>query len=408
MTSRIPGLIAGAMWLTSVAVLLGMYVVASVRDGWEWYERDLVSAFAGPLILVTPTVGAIVATRRPRNPIGWILCLVGVALTGAFFASTLYPTGTRSIPQAGRWLAWTTEILTPAALLSMLTFLLLLFPSGKLVSSRWRVVAWLAGLLILGLSLNTAFGTEQIWTDPIVRNPVYVPAVETVLRPTGTLVLVLAPVVIVASLASLAVRFNRSHGVERRQMKWFVYAAGLDVTAIIVAFTFAELDPSGSPVVDILYFYGIWVGLPVGIPLVVGIAILRHNLFDIDRIINRTLVYLALTIALGGCYLALIVGLGGLLRTISGSSNAIVTAASTLLVAGMFRPLRQLIQGTVDRRFYRSRYDAERTIEAFSSRLRDQIGLATLSGELQATVDATMQPSSISVWLRPHGRNHAP
>jgi hypothetical protein len=204
----------------------------------------------------------------------------------------------------------------------------------------------------------------------------------------------------------LVLRFRGARGIERQQLKWFLLAAGCVVASVLGALALSIVELTGWAF-DILYVFGIWIGIPVVIPTVTGIAILRHNLYDIDLIINRALVYLALTVSLVVSYLALVLSLGWLLRTLTGQSSSVVTAASTLGVAALFQPLRHWIQGGVDRRFYRSRYDAARVVERFGERLRDEVDLATLGAELHSVATQTMQPAHVSLWLRPADRGRA-
>ncbi|HUG14647.1 MAG TPA: hypothetical protein VMM78_06470 [Thermomicrobiales bacterium] len=397
MTARVTTWAAALLWLISGAGFVAIYGIETARDGWSSQVADLGWA----LILVTPTVGAVVAIHRPRNPIGWLIGVFSVTLIGTFLASTIYPPGSSSVPIAGRWLVWVTEIMTPAMLLAMCTLLLLFFPTGRVPSPRWRPVTWLTIALILGIAARKAFGSEQLWTDPVVMNPAYAARVGTVLQSVEVLGLILVPAVILASLVSLVMRFTHARGVERRQLEWFTYAVGLEVAALLLTIISSEIAWGGQDLIyGVLGFYAIWIGMPIVIPLVVGIAILRHNLFDIERLIHRTLVYGALTLSLGSVYVllvlapAIIVGSGG-------SMPDVVIAAATLVVAALIRPLRGHIQRIVDRRFYRHRYDAVRTVERFSTQMRDIVELPALESALVATAAESMQPAHVSLWLRP-------
>jgi hypothetical protein len=269
-------------------------------------------------------------------------------------------------------------------------FLPLYFPTGRLLSPRWRPILWL-GIAYLGAVLANALQPgPEAWLGgyPPARNPVvYLPAAKPLLDVIGVAGLCLFPAV-GGAIASLVVRFRRSRGIERQQLKWFTYAAALAPLPFLVY----EVAPGAFGLL-------LAVTLPL-VPISVGIAILRYRLYEIDRIINRTLVYGLLTVVLGLGYAAgslisiLVVGVG------SGPPSWLV-AAATLAAAAVFRPARRRTQAVVDRRFNRRRYNAAKTIEAFSGRLREQIDLDTLTGEVLAVVDQTMEPTQVWLWLRP-------
>jgi hypothetical protein len=267
---------------------------------------------------------------------------------------------------------------------ALLALLLLLFPTGQLPSPRWRPVAWAASAVLILAALSQPFlpGPPAPGLPP---NPIAIPALEGVLRLAYTAAGVVLAGVILAALVSLIVRFRRAQGVERQQLKWFAYGTGLVFFLPAMALIGVSLP---APVIAL------------AVPVTIGLAVLRYRLYDIDRLINRTLVYGLLTALLGLCYVAgslLFVQLAG-----AGSDPpSWLVAAATLAAAAVFRPARRRIQQLVDRRFNRRRYNAARTVETFSTRLRDQVDLDTLSAELLTVADRTMEPTTLSLWLRP-------
>jgi hypothetical protein len=344
-------------------------------------------------VLVFAGVGGLVASRQPRNPIGWIFSGVavvsGLSTLADGYATTWVHGDAVSVPlaQAAAWFedsGWALGVLVPV------TFLLLLFPDGRLLSPRWRPVAWCAGVGIAG-----AFVVGGLLPGPLEDYP-------TVQNPYGTdsvvVKVLLVPIIpaavfgVLASPVSLVLRRRRATGVEREQIKWLAWAGA--VAGVVVVVGSVGYDVWGEELANGAILLSV-----LALPVVTGIAILRYRLYDIDVVINRTLVYGALTATLAGAYLAGVLlfqlALGGLTRD---SSPAV--AASTLAVAALFGPARTRIQGWVDRRFYRSRYDAQRTLEAFGARLRDEVDLGTLDAQLTAVVGETLSPAHVSLWLR--------
>jgi MFS family permease len=281
------------------------------------------------------------------------------------------------------------------------TFLLLLFPDGRLPSPRWRLVGWAAAGGIFLFSLGFALLPGPYYDYEGVENPLGIEALEPILG--GAIILggVTIGASTVASAVSLVVRWRRATGVARQQLKWISWAAIMvGASFAVVAMTMAT-GYGESVVNDVAWTAGI-AAIIAGLPVVTGIAILRHRLFDIDRIINRTLVYGLLTTMLGAAYLGLILASNSVVTGAAGGDTPdLVIAGATLAVAALFQPLRRRIQRVVDRRFYRNTYDAARTINIFSARLREEVDLESLEGELRAIVRETMQPSHVSLWLRP-------
>ncbi|HEX2291375.1 MAG TPA: hypothetical protein VHH53_14560 [Pseudonocardiaceae bacterium] len=356
--------------------------------------------FLGPAI-----VGAVLAARRPANPIGWLL--LGLGLCFALYPLVvMYVTTALVVVPGGlpgvRWVAWVGNwIWVPAH--GCIALLFLLFPNGRLLSPRWRPVAWsaLGAAAVLAIAaacypgpLEVGRLTPDTEVLPGFDNPLGVAA----FGPSLPVMLVVIQAVAVLGIVSLALRFRRSRGEERQQLKWVAYAGlfyGLQTVVLVVGNASGLLSQEGMPWLDVLDY-----ATAFGLLLAIAVAVLKYRLYDIDRIINRTLVYGLLTAALGLCYVA-----GSLLFVLVAGASADppswLVAATTLAAAAVFRPARRRIQATVDRRFNRRRYHAARTIEAFSARLRDEVDLDTLSAELLAVVDRTMEPTRASLWLRP-------
>jgi len=356
------------------------------------FNLALVVAFTAFMV-----VGAVIVAHRPGNAVGWIFSAIGLlSSTGVLaleYAEYAYLTRPGSLPGAvlAAWYSW--WWLPVLALI--LVFTLLLFPTGRLLSARWRPVAVVAAV---GVAATVVLGALQPTLtlqneDYTVRNPIGVAGVP---HPengaVGAVLLGLLFVCTAAAVVSVVLRFRRSRGVERQQLKWFTYAAALMVVANLVT---GYLLPAGE-VNDVLF------GLTIAfVPIAAGSAILRYRLYDIDRLINRTLVYAALSALLGAAYAGAVLVLGQAFGGVGGDPPSWAVAGATLAVAALFQPARRRTQAVVDRRFDRRKYDAAKTVEAFSARLRDEVDLDTLSAELLAVVDQTMQPTRVSLWLRP-------
>jgi hypothetical protein len=270
---------------------------------------------------------------------------------------------------------------------------LLLFPTGRPPSRRWWVLAWAiaAGVVLAWVGLGLAPARYQDF--PGVENPFGIAGLATVLKWIASAGAVLSIVGFLGALASLFVRFARARGLERQQLKWFVYAAGFGFAMLFLP----NLIPGASWVAGTLA----WTLVPASLSAAAAVAILRYRLYDIDRLINRTVVYGVLTVLLAGVYAGLVLILGELFGGLGAQPPSWAVAGATLAVAALFRPARRRIQALVDRRFNRRKYNTAKTIQAFSTRLRDQVDLDTLSTELLAVVDQTMEPTRVSLWLRP-------
>ena len=379
-------------------------------------NRDLGFKALSPHLFLVPgfaVVGLVLAVRRPGNAIGWLFVGMGlIAAVQAFaleYAVRALVTAPGSLPAAA-WMAW---LATWTFLLNLpaLALLLLWFPDGRVPSPRWRVVPWLLGSAIAGVTVWVMLRPDpidlgEVLGDVRIANPAAVavlddPAIQTVGLVPGFLAFLALFVGSVACALAPFVRRRRAQAIERQQLKWLAAVAGGSGLVGAAGFVMAGFASSTATVVGGLLLVVALAGVAVGIPVAVGLAILRYRLYDIDQLINRTLVYGLLTAVLGLGYAGVVLVLGQLFGGVGGNPPSWAVAGATLAMAGLFQPLRQRIQRAVDRRFNRRRYDTARTIEAFSARLRDQVDLDTLTGELLAVVDLTMQPTQVSVWLRP-------
>jgi hypothetical protein len=339
------------------------------------------------LELLCVIVGALITVHRPGNRIGGLLLAGALALSvfsflENYFGYAAQQPGVLPNLRAVAWIANGALVAGVAALVLML----LLYPTGILPSSRWRPVAWaLAGWGLVAVALSTV--QPMLVMAPAVPNPVGVqgPAARVAEQAFDAGILPLL-FFFPAAVASLIVRLGRAHGQERQQLKWLLYAVALSATTTTLN-TLGVLGAWGGAIDNLV---------ALGIPVAIGIALLRYRLYDIDRLINRTLVYGALTAILGVGYAIVVIVLGQLL----GQDTSLAVAGATLAMAALFQPLRRGLQAVVDRRFNRRRHDAAMTIEAFTAHLRDQIDLDTLRAELVAVVDQTMEPTRLSLWLR--------
>ena len=383
MTTRAAVRLAWGLWGLALALIAAALAVNTVQVATG--EEGILAV----LSLVFITTGAFLAGRRPANPVGWLLLGWGMVMAFGSFSGADVNRGLVRDPGSlpgPSWVGWAEGVIWHPAF-GLLAFLLLLFPHGRLPSPRWRPFAWLVVAVYLTLSLAAALapGSVELYypeATPPVRLPVAGLADAVFDWLLGGQLLVLA-----TALLSLVLRLRRASGDERQQVKWFVYT----VVTVVLVFVTTTLALGGG------YLFPLF-GL---IPVSVAVAVFKYRLYDIDRLINRTLVYGLLTALLIGVYAGLVFLLGSLLDPATGDS-ALAVAASTLAVAALFQPARRRVQELVDRRFNRRRYDAAPTLERFSGRLRDQVDLDTLSAELLGVVDHTVQPASASLWLRHH------
>ena len=376
--------------LTVFGASVAALVVLSVANG--NFQREPLANTVGLLLAFAAFmgVGALIVANRPGNAIGWVFSAIALlAVTGALaeeYAGYAVRTRPGLLPGgvlAGWYAGWAWY---PTVTLA-LVFTPLLFPDGRPPSPRWRLVAWLAGAgTALFVALAAVQPTIELDDGHVVDNPIGVAAVGD--PETGFLNITLG-LLVVAAVVSLVVRFRRSRGEERLQLKWFTYAAAV-LPVVLVG------DYLPDAVSNLLFAVGISL-----LPVAAGLAVLRYRLYEIDRLINRTLVYGLVTVLLAGVYAGLVLVLGQLSGGVASDPPSWVVAGATLAVAALFQPARQRVQRLVDRHFNRARYDAARTVEGFSARLRDQVDLDTLAAELLAVVDQTVQPTRASLWLRP-------
>jgi hypothetical protein len=386
-----------AMALEAAAILL-----------WLANHPVLVSRYGttedfAPQVFLVPgyaTVGAVIAARR-RNRIGWLFLAFGLAAAVLVFASAYFIRGAIVTPgslPAAQVAGWAGGVLWPSSYL-FLCLLLLLFPDGRLPSPRWRPVAVALAISWSLVILDSAFAPGTATTQGLTfTNPVGIQALG---DPAWRVVRQGALVIAVATLGAAAlaplVRFRRVDPVQRQQLKWFAFVIIIAVASVLVAGALVGV----LPIVATVFAYVPVAGVVVGLPAAVGLAILRYRLYDIDRLINRAVVYTSLTAVLGLGYAGAVLALGQLFGGVGERTPSWAVAGATLAVAALFRPARRRIQQAVDRRFNRRQYNTAQTIQAFSTRLRDQIDLDTLSTELLAVIDQTMEPTRVSFWLRP-------
>jgi len=396
-----------AMFIGSIALFVLVKVAQSPGD------QNTVGGVGNLLVYVPflafPIVGALVASKRPENPIGWI-CLVS-GLFWMFFvlgdASNAYELATTGKATSSVRLDALTQgtWVPPVGLLGV--YMILLFPDGKLPSRRWRPFAWFAGVVMVLIPVVFVLVPGPLEEHPGVRNPFgleeypWLPLV-------AIFVVLLLPVCMLASAASLVSRYRRSGEEVREQIKWLAFAA-----------SFAGVVYFGDLITELLFAPDslitnetppLWVSLGrnlillgfAGVPTAVGFAILKYRLYDIDIIINRALVYGSLTVMLGLVYFGGVTVTQSVFQTLTdqGELPQLAIVASTLVIAALFNPLRRRIQGFIDRRFYRSKYDVRKTLEEFSAKLRDETDLDSLNAELITVVREAMQPEHLTLWLR--------
>lgn len=384
--------VSSAANLTGTALLA--VVPAEVLDAIG--DSLLLSGSFALVLVVFGLVGAIVAARLPTNPVGWLLMML-YALQGTTqlaYGAAHYSLSVEHLPGEA-WFAWFaswSSVLPP----TVLAMLMLVYPNGRLVSKTWRWAAPACVAANVPVVAQGALVRGHLDDFPTVRNPAGQAAFDWLGGiPTAPAILV----ILLIGTSSVVVRFRPSHGVERAQLKWFVWSAATTTAYLPVSFAVGTLTRIEERSAGGEVFGLIFAVLLCGLPVSIGIAMLRHRLYDIDLVINRTLVYGALTATLVATYLGSVLVFRLALDPLTGGSDLAV-AASTLAVAALFRPLRAQIQAIVDRRFYRSRYDAARTLDGFAGRLRDELDVEALGVDLRRVVHDTMQPAHVSLWLR--------
>ena len=384
MTQRRAEVLAWGLWTLFLAMGIGSDIITGLTqpDGFSWGDHLIVLPF-----LLFATVGAIVASRRPDNRIGWLYLTIGVlsgftAIAEAIQGVTFPADGPGRVALELLW------ALTNAAWYPTLTLLatlaILWFPDGRPPTPRWRWVEIAVGISAVVGMLAFALQPGPLNGKGTPDNPIGIDGAEPILGflagASGIVLLVL----IAASVAGFVVRFRRSRGVERQQLRWFLLGAVILGAAIVLDLL--------KPQLDLLFVLA-----ASAIPLSAGIAITRYHLYDLDRLISRAVAYLAVSAVLVGVYAAIVVGIG----TLTGASdNPVLIAGATLAVAALVRPVLRRVKAAVDRRFYRRRYDSQRALDAFAATLRDEVALDEVRGLLLGAVRQTMQPTAASVWLR--------
>jgi hypothetical protein len=380
----------GSCLLTAVFVALGLlfYFLSDRGENTAHVVSEL--SLAG--LALTAAVGALVTVRRAGNRIGGLLLVLALSLSIQQAAVTyvVYGLARQPAPPGVSWVAWTSNWVQSPGIAAIL-LVLLLYPTGWLPSPRWRSVAWAAFACgALGLTGGLLEPVTTLPDGRTVTDPIGVAALGRLSDVLGAGALLLLLLLLPGLAVAVVVRFRRARGIERAQLKWLAYAASVALVTLLIPNRW--LGDWKQTTIDVV--------LSVGLPVAIGIAILRYRLYDIDHIINRTVVYGLLTAVLGGAYAAGVVALGALFNQ-GRHPSSLTVAAVTLAVAAVAQPARRVIQQAVDRRFNRRRYDATRIIGAFSARLRSEIDLDTLAGELLDVVKQTMQPTQASLWLRP-------
>jgi hypothetical protein len=406
MSARWTSWLAVSLWTIAIALVFCYLVLMYANDRLmrETHHALIFTLFT----LSLATAGTLLCIHRPRNPIGWIFLVSSLtnALAGAavYYADYITTTAPGALPEItllfwlGSWSYLVVFMVAP-------TFGLLYFPTGHLPSPRWQPFAW-----FLGIWLALAFAVEMFSPGPL--NPESDWAISKVMNPVGIEsmtgifdaylavdgLIPVTPVLFLGAIASVFIRLRVATPVERLQIKWFAYVAPIPLIGLIVEEIIIELSNNVTYGDSTTGSYIAVVGVAL-LPVAIGIAILRHNLYDIDRLINRTLVYGSLTALLGLGFIGSILCFQIILSPFT-NGNDLEVAGSTLLIFALFRPLRVRLQRFVDRRFYRQKYDAERTLQEFGTKARDAVDLDEVSTELTAVLATTMQPQHVSLWLR--------
>jgi hypothetical protein len=390
------------MFVAGVALtLLSLSGAPDTRPSSTWGTVGELVVFVP--FLAFPLIGALIASKRPHNPIGWICLAAGLFWMFIVLGDSI-PGSVTSLVVVDALTQWIW--VPPVGLLGI--YLILLFPDGKLPSRRWRPLAWFSGAVMVLASVALTLSPGPLPGHPGVRNPFGLEGYSMLAQALAG-VIVLLPICILASAVSLFWRYRHSGGEVRQQIKWVAFAASfvgvVYFSALVIGLLFAPEatwdSASPPPLVGILL--DALLLSYAGVPIAVGFAVLKYRLYDIDVIINRTLVYGALTGTLALVYFGGVATTQAIFRALTGQEQQpqLAIVISTLVIAALFNPLRRRIQSFIDRRFYRSKYDARKTPEAFSAKLRDETDLDTLSDDLTSVVQETMQPAHVSLWLRP-------
>jgi Na+-transporting NADH:ubiquinone oxidoreductase subunit NqrE len=383
--------------LSLVLTALSLFLFAlnlsySGTHGYDYWLQNAVQAGSFSII------GTIIASRLPANPVGWLFCAaactIAVECLSAEYAIYTLVARPDSLPagEALAWLAFWAWI--PS--IGCIVLSLLLFPNGRLPSSGWSWLAWLSVLLTIAGAVWVALSPGAIGNLGSIHNPLGIEGLPRGYKPVQT---IMSALLLVAAVSTLGLRLLRTRGIEHQQIKWPAFVAVMAAVGSIL------YDTAISEAIGLRWLewagYVVVVAALVSFPISIGIAIVRYRLYDIDRIINRTLVYGALTVVLVAVYFGGIVVMQRTFVALTGQKSTLAVVASTLLIAALFTPLRKRTQRFIDRSFYRSKYDAAKTLEGFSMKLRDETDLEALSEDLVGVVRETMQPAHVSLWLRP-------
>ena len=397
--------IVAVLLFVSAMVMNALLILGHAPGG----RLDAKGLFFEPGFLVLTILGALIISRWSGQVMGWLFCAIGLnALTGSLCLTYEQFAGVEPLPLLV-WALWISQLTSITHLLALLTIVPYLFPDGRLLSPRWRPLLALSIAIVVTLILVDAFGVEMTGVDSrqTNSNPLLMGIVvefSEIVHPLGFVVI---PIAMLGSAASLILRYRRARGTERLQIRWLVWALGLSIFLVLL-FLLGTILPS-QPIntndenwtaLELTLGLTILVSISMGVPTVLGLAVLRYRLYSIDRIVNRTLVYGSLSVGLAATYGVCVVLLQYALSPLAPGSDLAV-AGSTLVVAALVLPLRRHIQGSVDRHFYRQRFDATRTIEAFNANLRDAVDLESLTIDLRNVVQETMQPASVGIWVRP-------
>jgi hypothetical protein len=380
---------AWSIWAVSVAATATAVIYTALYplpaelagQGGSGLDIGVVTVFIGSFA----TVGALLAWKRPGNPIGWLLSATGLAYAvGAFGVMLTHFSRTLTL---ATWLGWIWLLG-----LGLCVFVVLLFPAGHLPSRSWRPVAWAAGAGLAGWVVGSAFAPTIVSASPSMPNPVGVP------RPAGEIFMIMAfgGVVLIAAtglatVLSLVFRYKRARAAERAQLKWLVYAGALIVAAVLAGFLAGQILGPGDAANNLQN--AMVSGAVALVPVAIGIAILRYRLYDIDRVVSRTVAYVIVTALLAGIYAGLVL----LATRVLPISHPAAVAGSTLAAAALFNPVRRRVQRRVDRRFNRARYDADQTVAAFAARVKDAADLDSVRDDLAGVVSRTLEPAHVSV-----------
>jgi hypothetical protein len=410
MSGRVASWLAWSLSMLSVAMFLAIVALYVLIRSAPQVPSSVSTRFTltdlliGVPFLAFPIVGALIASRRTFNPIGWICLAVGFLflLLGVSEYYGIYGVAKPGSVPFPIGVAWLGNWLWMPAVGLFATYLFMLFPDGRLPSRRWRPLAWLSGAVIVVLSLSFGLAPGPVASLPgKIRNPFGLESFPW-LSDAANVGFPLLALCILASVVSLVLCYRRSRDEEREQIKWIAFAASvvglLFLIGLVISLIYGSKPPSWTRLLDTMTALSY-----TGVPIAVGFAVLRYRLYDIDVIINRTLVYGSLTAMLALVYFGGVTAAQAIFRTLTGQEQQpqLAIVVSTLVIAALFNPLRRRIQSFIDRRFYRKKYDARKTLEGFSARLRDETNLGALSDELVAVVRETMQPVHVSLWLRP-------